>query len=94
MINPIAKQLSIPLHRVYANNVLFDNEGSYLGVDHDEPTCRDGGKTHVIKRLKNAHGYETVIMIGDATVIGYAALRERLRVPNYSFFIYFDFTVF
>lgn len=65
MINPVAETLKIPLHRVYANNLVFKEDGTFLGFDESEPTSRDGGKPAVIQSLKDAHGYETVVMVGD-----------------------------
>ena len=65
MINPVAEVLKIPLHRVYANNLIFNDDGTFQGFDPTEPTSRDGGKPSVIQSLKDAHGYETVIMVGD-----------------------------
>ena len=41
------------------------SDGSYAGFDRDAPTSRDGGKPEVIRRLKAAHGYERVVMVGD-----------------------------
>ena len=40
MIYPIADQLNIPRLRVYANNILFDNNGSYVGFDKNELTSK------------------------------------------------------
>jgi phosphoserine phosphatase len=68
MIEPIAEQLRIPVHRVYANTLLFEEEkeaaggggggeGEYRGFDASEPTSRDGGKPAVLRRLVQAHGY-------------------------------------
>ena len=65
MINPVAAELKIPLHRIYANNLLFDAKGGFAGFDAKEPTSRDGGKPAVVKLLKQAHQYFPVIMIGD-----------------------------
>lgn len=65
MINPVAVALKIPLHRVYANNLLFNEDGTFLGFDAQEPTSKDGGKPAVIQRLKDAHGYKTIVMVGD-----------------------------
>lgn len=65
MINPIAKVLGIPNHRIYANNLLFNIDGSFRGFDNTELTSRDGGKPAVIRKLKEAHGYNPIIMIGD-----------------------------
>lgn len=66
MIEPVAELLHIPFHRIYANNLLFDNEtGDFAGFDDAEPTSRDGGKPAVMKQLTAAHGYHPLIMVGD-----------------------------
>jgi len=65
MIDPVAALVGIPTHRIYANTLLFHADGSYAGFDASEPTSRDGGKPAVVKRLKDEHGYKTVVMIGD-----------------------------
>lgn len=58
MIEPIADKLGIPVHRVFANRLLFDaSSGAYSGFDDQEPTSRDGGKPAVIEGLIQAHGY-------------------------------------
>ncbi len=91
MINPIAELLRIPLNRVYANTILFDKNGEYVGFDEKEYTSRDGGKPAVIHRLKNAHGYSTVVMVGDGATdmqakppadafIGFGGVVERAAV--------------
>ena len=46
-------------------NIIFDDNGGYAGFDTNEPTSADGGKPKVIQMLKDVHGYETVVMIGD-----------------------------
>jgi hypothetical protein len=33
MIQPVADMLSIPHSRIYANTLLFDNDGTYKGFD-------------------------------------------------------------
>eukprot|EP01035_Chromulina_nebulosa_P024623 gene24623-32066_t len=85
MINPVAESLNIPLHRIYANNLLFNqNTGSFAGFDLNEPTSRDGGKPAVIN--------QNVVMIGDgvtdmqakppaALFIGFGGVvvREKVR---------------
>ena len=65
MIEPVADSLNIPLHRIYANNLLFNEDGSFSGFDANEPTSRDGGKAAVVKLLKEAHGYTDIVMVGD-----------------------------
>ena len=49
MIGPVAEMVSVPRHRIYANDLKFGPDGSYAGFDHTEPTSRDGGKSSVIK---------------------------------------------
>ncbi|CAH2215781.1 jg19116, partial [Pararge aegeria aegeria] len=39
--------------------------GEYAGFDENEPTSRSGGKGLVIRRLKELHGYQRLVMIGD-----------------------------
>ena len=65
MINPIADVLGISHKNIYANNILFKNDGSYAGFDPNEPTSRAGGKAKVVADLKARHGYKTTFMIGD-----------------------------
>jgi phosphoserine phosphatase len=65
MIEPTASELlGVPPERVFANTILFNDDGSYAGFDATEPTSRDGGKPAVIARLKAA-GAKTVVMVGD-----------------------------
>lgn len=65
MINPIASILKIPSERVFANNLIFNDDGSYAGFDLNEPTARSGGKARVVEHLKRTHGYTSVAMVGD-----------------------------
>jgi len=65
MIEPVADQLYIPFHRLYANRLLFASNGDFGGFDAEEPTSRDGGKPAVVKSLIDAHGYKPIVMIGD-----------------------------
>jgi len=93
MINPVAAMLNIPLHRIYANNLLFKADGSFSGFDDKELTCRDGGKPAVIQKLKDAHGYSPIIMVGDGATdmqarppadafIGFGGIVVREAVKN------------
>lgn len=65
LIHPVADTLGIPHSNVFANRILFDEDGSYLGFDEDQLTSRSGGKGAVIQMLKNSFGYTVMIMIGD-----------------------------
>jgi phosphoserine phosphatase len=65
MINPLAEKLNISKERIFANNLLFNADGSYAGFDTNEPTSRAGGKAKVVADLKAKHGYSPVFMVGD-----------------------------
>jgi len=65
MINPLADILDISKDRVFANNLLFKEDGSYAGFDAEEPTSRAGGKAKVVGMLKEKFGYDTVFVVGD-----------------------------
>ncbi|KPJ08600.1 Phosphoserine phosphatase [Papilio machaon] len=61
----IRPSLNIPVSHVYANRLKFFFNGEYAGFDENEPTSRSGGKGLVIRRLKEQHGYQRLVMIGD-----------------------------
>lgn len=65
LIEPVAVRLGIPTRNVYANRLKFFFNGEYAGFDENEPTSRSGGKGIVIRRLKEQHGYQRLVMIGD-----------------------------
>jgi len=39
--------------------------GEYAGFEDGEPTAHSGGKAQVIRMLKEQHGYNQLVMIGD-----------------------------
>ncbi|XP_073956108.1 phosphoserine phosphatase isoform X2 [Choristoneura fumiferana] len=65
LIEPVAQELGIPATHIYANRLKFFFNGEYAGFDETEPTSRSGGKGLVIRRLKEQHSYQRVVMIGD-----------------------------
>lgn len=102
MINPIAHILKVPLHRIYANNLLFHSDGAFKGFDDKEPTSRDGGKPAVIQMLKDNHGYKPIIMVGDGATdlqarppadafIGFGGIVVRDKVKNEADWFVLDF---
>ncbi|XP_014672069.1 PREDICTED: phosphoserine phosphatase-like isoform X1 [Priapulus caudatus] len=62
---PLAKLLDVPAENVYANRLLFDDQGNYTGFDVHEPTSESGGKSRVVDQLRSTHGYNTIVMVGD-----------------------------
>merc|ERR1719460_3172301 len=65
MIEPIAAQCDVAKEDIYANTLLFADDGSFTGFLETEPTSRAGGKAKVVADLKAKHGYKTVVMVGD-----------------------------
>lgn len=63
LINPVAKQLGIPVENIFANKLKFYYDGSFAGFDGDQPTSRSGGKRAVIEVLRSRH--QVIVMIGD-----------------------------
>lgn len=56
VIHPIAESLNIPTQHVYANQVLFHEDGSYAGFDPEEFTSRSGGKAEAVRDIKVSMG--------------------------------------
>jgi phosphoserine phosphatase len=93
MIFPVAQELAIPRERVFANTLLFGEDGAYAGFDTSAPTCRDGGKAEVMRRLKERFGGGGIVMVGDGAtdlqakppadcVIGYGGVVARAAVKE------------
>jgi phosphoserine phosphatase len=60
---PLADKLGIPLNRVHAVDVYFDQDGEYGGFDAESPLARSGGKGEVCRLLKGADS--GLVMVGD-----------------------------
>ena len=61
----VAETLGVPLDRIFANRLLFDEDGKYAGIDSTELASQPSGKARIIEELKAQHGYKSVLMIGD-----------------------------
>mmetsp|Transcript_132146 Transcript_132146/g.240407 ORF Transcript_132146/g.240407 Transcript_132146/m.240407 type:complete len:306 (-) Transcript_132146:63-980(-) len=102
VIAPLALELRIPAGNVYANEILFNDEGNYAGFDRSRPTSRSGGKTEVLQALRKEHDYQTIVMVGDGATdmdtrtqdaasafIGYGGIAVRSSVKaGADWFIY------
>jgi len=65
MIEPILITLQLPAAHLFANRILFNNDGAYSGFDENEPTSRSGGKAKVLDALLQQHHYKRLVMVGD-----------------------------
>eukprot|EP00775_Hariotina_reticulata_P012443 gene12443-12580_t len=79
IIHPIAESLDIPVpDNVHANNLLFNDDGSYAGFDSNEFTSRSGGKAEAVRQIKV---HLEARQPGAADVfIGYGGVVERLNI--------------
>lgn len=64
-IFPIADKLNISHSNVFANEILFNEDGDYNGFCKEQPTSESGGKPRVMDFLKKKFGYKKIVMIGD-----------------------------
>jgi D-3-phosphoglycerate dehydrogenase len=60
-ITPIVTELGIKADHIYANDLLFNENGKVIGFSEDNPLSKDGGKAEVIRKLD---------LDGDIYVIG------------------------
>ncbi|KAG5445828.1 Phosphoserine phosphatase, variant 2 [Clonorchis sinensis] len=81
LVEPVAKLLNVPLENVYCNQLLFRDDGAYLGFDDTAPTCRSDGKATVVDGL--IRRFQTgVIIVGDG-------MTDAKACPPATFFIGF-----
>ncbi|GAX75615.1 hypothetical protein CEUSTIGMA_g3059.t1 [Chlamydomonas eustigma] len=108
---PIAEQLGIPRQQVFANRMLWqwDDEtlepSRLVGFDISEPTARNQGKPQAIAKIREAHTYSSVVMIGDGITdleavqvsggadlfIGYGGVQRRAAVEKDADWYVMDF---
>ena len=92
-ILPLANYLAIPEANVHAVDVVFDNDGQYLGFDQASPLAISGGKATVCKQLSKTN--LKLAMIGDgktdleaklagAYMIGFGGVVKRSLVESES----------
>ena len=91
-----------PVNNLYANTVLFDEEGTYTGFDDTEPTSADMGKPKALSMIKEEHKYETMVMVGDGATdaqakppadafIGFGGVVVRQKVEEAACWFVTDF---
>eukprot|EP01060_Flectonema_neradi_P032375 TRINITY_DN5138_c6_g1_i1.p1 TRINITY_DN5138_c6_g1~~TRINITY_DN5138_c6_g1_i1.p1 ORF type:complete len:236 (+),score=42.27 TRINITY_DN5138_c6_g1_i1:77-784(+) len=93
MIHPLADILGIPRGNVFANTILFNENGTFSGHDRTAFTSKSGGKPACITFLKGKYGFSSVTMIGDGATdleackpgaadlfIGYGGIQKREKV--------------
>lgn len=102
IISPVAEELGIPQENIYANKLIFNEDGSYAGFDTDEPTSQAGGKPRVVQHIKDMYGLKTIVFVGDGVTdleacppadafIGYGGNVVREKVKNSAAWFVTDF---
>ena len=81
IIQPVADILKIPFEKVFAINLIFDQQFEHFILDNENPLAHNKGKSHVINQLDFK---ENQIMIGD----GYTDLEVKLENPKIKFYAY------
>jgi phosphoserine phosphatase len=103
MIEPVAEKVCIARDRIYANTILFDDDGNYAGFDPEEPTSRDMGKPRALETIQKLGNYKTMIMVGDgatdaqakppaAAFIGFGGVVVRTAVQEKADWFVTDFS--
>lgn len=65
LIKPVARLLRIPESNIFANKLLFNAKGEYIGFDETEPTSMSGGKALAVSAIKERGEHKYVVMVGD-----------------------------
>jgi len=93
MVEPIAKLLGIPPENIFANHLIFDDQGMYKDFDRKAPTSMSRGKAKVIHHLQRSKKYHRVVMVGDGATdmearppaeafIGFGGVQVREKVKQ------------
>jgi hypothetical protein len=64
------------LENIFANNLLFNEDGSYAGFDPTEFTSKAGGKAEAVKHVKKTFGHGVMAMVGDGATVGLCTLNQ------------------
>ncbi|VDN59044.1 unnamed protein product [Dracunculus medinensis] len=103
---PVASILKIPKENIFANDIKFDCNGDYIGIDTNQLTSDSGsmnvGKAAVCGLLKQKMGYRNLVMIGDGITdleasppadvfIGFGGNKVREKVRKNAKWYVYDF---
>lgn len=64
-LKPVAAILGIPPENIFANQLIFGDDGEFSGFDGNEPTSGVWGKPTAVQQIRKAQGYNKLVMIGD-----------------------------
>ena len=64
-ILPFANYLGVPISRIHAIELTFDERGVYTGYDTSNNLAKNGGKKAVVEQLRK-DGRENIVFVGDS----------------------------
>ncbi|XP_037934616.1 phosphoserine phosphatase [Teleopsis dalmanni] len=82
LIEPVARELDIPITNLFANKLMFYHNGDYASFDTTQPTSKSGGKAEAISLIKKQNPDALITMIGDGAT-------DLEAVPPANYFIGF-----
>ena len=107
MIVPVAAALDVPPENIFANDILFKEDGTYDTFDPEAFTSAAGGKARAVKHIKAADGHATMGMVGDGATdlearvpggadvfVGYGGVQVREAVEKGADWFVTDFDAF
>lgn len=65
IVYPLADKFGISCENVFANDLYFNNDGGYAGINEKSPLIKTGGKAFVVK--KNLNVGDRSVFIGDGS---------------------------
>nr|CDS32244.1 phosphoserine phosphatase [Hymenolepis microstoma] len=66
LVDRVAKQLSVPDTHVFANRLIYNNDGLVVDFDRNQPTSRSNGKSEIVAQIKlKLASNEGILMVGD-----------------------------
>lgn len=91
IIEPTSIALGFSPDHIIANDIFFNDDGSYAGMSADSPLCTDGGKAQMVTPI--AQKSNGCVFVGDSAsdllcqdvvnlFIGFGGVVEREKVQN------------
>jgi len=63
LIDPLSEIIGISKERIFANDLIFDKDDRFVGIDKTNPLAFSKGKTRVAKNIKRVDS--EILVIGD-----------------------------
>lgn len=87
----LANHLDVLTENIYANQLLFNEHGDFLGYDQENPLCQDHGKGRILQQINGTPN--ELLLVGDgmtdyltgsdtAGFVGFGGIVERKQVQE------------